>query len=47
MFLKRGASLLFNEPILLWRKKYFKLNVKLNVSMTYSSWSSFFISLIQ
>ena len=42
MFLKRGASLLFNDHILLWRKKYFKLSVKLNVSMTYTSLSSFF-----
>ena len=34
MFLQRGAPLLFNERYFYFGEKYFKLSVKLNVSVT-------------
>ena len=34
MFLQRGAPLLFNEGYFYCGEKYFKLSVKLNVSVT-------------
>ena len=34
MFLQRGAPLLFNERYFYYGEKYFKLSVKLNVSVT-------------
>ena len=34
MFLQRGAPLLFNEGYFYCGEKYFKLDVKLNVSVT-------------
>ena len=34
MFLQRGAPLLFNERYFYCGEKYFKLSVKLNVSVT-------------
>ena len=34
MFLQRGAPLLFNERYIYCGEKYFKLSVKLNMSVT-------------
>ena len=49
MFLQRGAPLLFNERYFYCGEKYFKVSVKLNMSVTLNQLilSSCFISLIQ